>query len=214
MSQPAPEAPKQEEKKAEEPKKEEKTEEPKKEVKPTSKWTTNAWTFKKPAAADASKADASKAAQDDAVDDSHKEAPSAAAEQPNVDQDEEELFADKVLLYRLDSESKEWKERGSGVMKVLKNIKTGQCRCLMRRNQTFRVCCNHFILPHMELKESKGTDRAFMWAATDYADGPDGSKDVLTIKLKSAEVAQQFKKAFDDARKFNAEILKKQEKKE
>ncbi|OHS93154.1 RanBP1 domain containing protein [Tritrichomonas foetus] len=152
------------------------------------------------------------AAQEDAnaVDDSHKEAPSTAADQPDPDEGEEQLFGEKAMLYRFDKEGNEWKERGVGFMKILKNKETNRCRVLMRRNQTFRVCANHFVLPHMELKPHSGSDRALIWSATDFADGTE-SHDVLSIRFRTPEITQEFKKAFEQARAINEEELKKVE---
>jgi Ran-binding protein 1 len=144
------------------------------------------------------------------VDDSHKEAPSTAAEQKDPDENEDKLFGDKALLYRFDKASSDWKERGSGFMKILKSKENGRCRILMRRFQTFRVCANHFILPYMELKPHSGSERAFIWQATDFADGQE-SRDVLSVKFKNAEIAQEFKKAFEQAKQVNKTILDAQE---
>lgn len=145
-----------------------------------------------------------------AVDDSHKEAAPAAAEQPDPDAGEEKLYGEKAMLYRFDKSSNDWKERGVGFIKILKNIETGRCRILMRRNQTFRVCANHFILPHMELKPHTGSDRALIWSANDYADGAE-SHDVLSVRFRTPEIAQEFKKAFEEARAINKAALEKLE---
>ncbi|KAH0785396.1 E3 SUMO-protein ligase RanBP2 [Histomonas meleagridis] len=151
-------------------------------------------------------------AQDDAnaVDDSHKEAPSTV-EQEDPDAGEDKLFGDKAILYRFDSTSKEWKERGVGFIKILKSKETGRCRILMRRNQTFRVCANHYILPQMELKSHAGNERALIWTATDFADGTE-SHDVLSVRFKTAEITQEFKKKFEEARQINKEQIEKMEK--
>ena len=210
MSEPAKEAPKETPKAEEKPK-----ETPKAEEKPKSKFALGSKfggafgkITPKPAA---DKAAANKA--EEAVDDSHTEAPSSAAEQVDPDQGEDSLFNDKAMLYRFDKTNNEWKERGVGFMKILKNKETKRCRILMRRNQTFKVCANHFILPHMELKPNAGSDRALMWNAVDFADGEE-SHDVLSVKFKNAEVAQAFKKAFEEGKAINQELMKKEEKKE
>ena len=147
-------------------------------------------------------------AQDDAnaVDDSHKEAPSTAAEEKDADADEDKMFEEKAMLYRFDKVGSDWKERGSGVLKILKNKETQRCRILMRRNQTYKVCANHYILPHLELKPHTGSDRAMIWSAVDFADGTE-SHEVLSVKFRSAEVAQEFKKAFEEAKANNKKIL-------
>ena len=91
-------------------------------------------------------------------------------------------------------------------MKILKNKDSKMCRILMRRNQTFRVCANHYILPYMELKPNAGSDRALIWSAVDYADGA-SSHDVLSVKFRTAEVAQNYKKVFEDAKAQNQVLL-------
>ena len=151
--------------------------------------------------------------KDTPVDDSTTEAPSTAAEQVDPDVGEEKLFEDKAVLYRFDATSKEWKERGQGYMKVLKSKENGKCRILMRRAQTFKICANHYVLPHMEIKPNQGSDRALIWNAVDFADGTE-SHDTLSVRFKSPEVTNAFKAAFEKARKDNEEILKNEEKKE
>jgi len=142
-----------------------------------------------------------------AVDDSQTEVAPSSVEQADPDEGEETLFTEKAMLYRFDKANNDWKERGVGYMKVLKNHETGRCRVLMRRNQTFRVCANHFVLPHMELKPHAGNDRALIWSALDFADGAE-SHDTLSVRFRTAEIAASFKKAFENAREINAAILK------
>ena len=145
-----------------------------------------------------------------AVDDSHIEAAPSAVDQVDPDEGEETLFHEKSMLYRFDKTNNDWKERGVGFMKILKNKESSRCRVLMRRNQTFRVCSNHFILPHMELKPHTGNDRALIWNAVDFADGAE-SHDTLSVRFRTAEIAASFKKAFETGREINALLLKQEE---
>lgn len=148
------------------------------------------------------------APQEEAADDSHMEAPSTVDGEANADAGEEQMFSEKAVLYRYDGKAGEWKERGQGFMKILKNTESGKFRVLMRRAQTFRVCANHFILPQMELKPHAGSDRALIWNAIDFADGEE-SHDTLTVKFKNAEICGKFKEAFDNGKTANAAILEK-----
>jgi Ran-binding protein 1 len=47
-------------------------------------------------------------------------------------------------LYRFAAESKEWKERGTGDVKLLKNTTSGKVRLVMRQEKTNKLVLNHF----------------------------------------------------------------------
>jgi Ran-binding protein 1 len=145
-------------------------------------------------------------ADDGPADDSTKEAPSSVAE-AETEPGEDKLFGEKAILYRFDREAKDWKERGAGVIRILKNQTTGRCRILMRRNQTYRVCANHFVLPALELKPNPSNDKALIWHAQDFADVPTGQAETLSVRFKTAEIAAAFKAAFEDAKAQNAALL-------
>ena len=51
------------------------------------------------------------------------------------EEDEDVLFSERSKLFRFASETKEWKERGLGEFKVLRNKATRKIRFLMRREQ-------------------------------------------------------------------------------
>lgn len=50
----------------------------------------------------------------------------------------------RAKLFRFDKESKEWKERGTGDVRLLKHKETKKVRLVMRRDKTLKVCANHF----------------------------------------------------------------------
>lgn len=49
----------------------------------------------------------------------------------------------KSKLYRFVKEGNQWKERGVGVVKLLKHKETGKVRLVMRQNKTLKICANH-----------------------------------------------------------------------
>ena len=56
------------------------------------------------------------------------------------------LFSRRAKLFRFDSEldPPEWKERGTGTVKILKHKKSELIRVLMRRDKTLKICANHY----------------------------------------------------------------------
>jgi len=118
--------------------------------------------------------------------------------------DEEELFKIRAKLYRYAHECNppEWKERGTGDVKLLKHEENLTVRLLMRRDKTIKVCANHLILPWMELKPNCGSDKAWIWKVqADYADN-ECKSETLAIKFSNKENAQKFESAFEKARQW------------
>lgn len=119
-----------------------------------------------------------------------------------LEEDEEELFKMRAKLYRFASENDppEWKERGTGDVKLLKHKEKGTIRLLMRRDRTLKICANHHIVPMMELKPNAGSDRAWVWnTLADYADECP-KPELLAIRFLNAENAQKFKVKFDECK--------------
>lgn len=75
-----------------------------------------------------------------------------------------------TLYCRHDNESKQWKERGVGEIKILKHKKSGRCRVLMRREQVLKICANHYIASEMTLNPLKTSDKAWCWYANDFSE--------------------------------------------
>ncbi|KAM9330022.1 ran-specific GTPase-activating protein [Gastrophryne carolinensis] len=119
-----------------------------------------------------------------------------------LEEDEEELFKMRAKLFRFASENDppEWKERGTGDVKLLKHKERGTIRLLMRRDKTLKICANHHITPAMELKPNAGSDRAWVWNTyADYADEAP-KPELLAIRFLNAENAQKFKVKFEECR--------------
>ncbi|XP_051938022.1 E3 SUMO-protein ligase RanBP2 isoform X1 [Hippocampus zosterae] len=114
------------------------------------------------------------------------------------EEDEEELFCNRAKLFRFDMETKEWKERGIGNVKILKHITTAKIRILMRREQVLKVCANHYITTDMKLKPNSGSDKSWVWNAIDYADEQPNSEQ-LAIRFKTIDEALLFKSRFEEA---------------
>eukprot|EP00166_Cyanidium_caldarium_P003014 ctg_289.g176 len=122
------------------------------------------------------------------------------------EEDEEAVDKFRAKLYRFDKEMKEWKERGTGEVKFLRHRETRKVRLLMRRQQTLKICANHFIHPAMELEENVGSDRSWVWTAVDYAD-EERDEAVLAIRFKDSETAARFREVFNAQREHMRQQL-------
>ena len=60
------------------------------------------------------------------------------------EEDEDVQFKIRAKLFRFDKESKEWKERGTGDVRILKQKETKKVRLVMRRDKTLKVCAIHY----------------------------------------------------------------------
>ncbi|KAG5729711.1 Ran-specific GTPase-activating protein 1 [Termitomyces sp. T112] len=127
-------------------------------------------------------------------------------ETKTMEEDEEVLFKMRAKLFRFDSESTEWKERGTGDVRLLSHKETRKVRLVMRRDKTLKVCANHVITSDMKLQPNIGSDRSWVWkVAADYSETPPTSE-TLAIRLANAENANQFKAKFEEAQANNAKL--------
>ncbi|EFN86648.1 ran-specific GTPase-activating protein isoform X1 [Harpegnathos saltator] len=122
----------------------------------------------------------------------------------NNEEDEIEMLKLRAKLYRYDTSSNpaEWKERGTGEVKLLRHKVKNTVRVVMRRDKTLKICANHFVTPWMELKPNCGSDRAWVWSVlADYAD-EQLKPELLAIRFANAENALVWKEAFEKAKKI------------
>ena len=72
----------------------------------------------------------------------------------------------------------------------------------MRRDQVFRVCCNHMITPDMRLVKKADAQNAWSWYTPLDATEEVPRPEKFTIKFKTQEIADKFKEAFDACQKL------------
>jgi Ran-binding protein 1 len=122
------------------------------------------------------------------------------------EEDEVPRFKMRAKLFRFESSTKEWKERGTGDVKLLAHKETKRVRLVMRRDKTLKVCANHAITSDMRLQPNIGSDRSWVWkVAADYAESPP-SAETLAIRFANSDHAGHFKTAFEDAQKQNVDL--------
>ncbi|XP_047312651.1 ran-binding protein 1 homolog a-like [Impatiens glandulifera] len=104
------------------------------------------------------------------------------------EEDEDAILDLKSKLYRFDTQ---WKERGTGTVKLLKHRQTGKVRLVMRQSKTLKICANHYVLPTMSVQEHAGNDKSCVWHAADYADG-EVKDEMFCIRFASVENCKTF----------------------
>ncbi|CAD6885554.1 unnamed protein product [Tilletia controversa] len=123
------------------------------------------------------------------------------------EEDENVLFKIRAKLFRFEKDTKEWKERGTGDVRLLENKATNKVRLVMRRDKTLKVCANHYVTSDMKLSPNVGSDRSWVWNVTaDVSDG-EANAETLAIRFANSENAQTFKTAFEDAQVKNKKAL-------
>ena len=115
--------------------------------------------------------------------------------------EEDCIFQQMSMLYRFDASEQGWKTRGKGNIKLMRHRVTQQVRLVLREDKTLKVRMNHKVNPLVELKANG--DKAWVWATTDYSEGPEGAEQTFTVKFSTAEFAKEFKAKHDEARHAN-----------
>jgi len=122
------------------------------------------------------------------------------------EEEDEVIFKMRAKLFRFDAALSEWKERGTGDVRLLRNRQSKKVRLVMRRDKTLKVCANHTITSDMQLQPNIGSDRSWVWkVAADYTEDPP-TAETLAIRFANSDNAGQFKTNFEEAREANAKL--------
>lgn len=164
------------------------------------------------AAQDTSAADAADAGDDDAAPEEECQAEFKPVvqldevETSTGEEDETSLLELKCKLYRFDTNSNEWKERGIGMVKMLQHKENQKVRLLMRQDKTLKIRANHIVMPNAKLQEHSGSDKAWVWSTVDFAEG-EQKVELFCIRFGTPEKAQEFKKKFEEVVEINADLI-------
>ncbi|KAH6804710.1 RAN binding protein 1 [Perilla frutescens var. frutescens] len=113
------------------------------------------------------------------------------------EENEDVLLDLKAKLYRFDKEGNQWKERGVGMVKLLKHKETSKIRLVMRQNKTLKICANHLVLPTMSVQEHHGNEKSCVWHAADFSDG-ELKEETFCIRFASVENCKSFKDKIEE----------------
>ncbi|XP_062181062.1 ran-binding protein 1 homolog a-like [Phragmites australis] len=108
------------------------------------------------------------------------------------EEDEDVLLDMKAKLYRFDKDGNQWKERGTGTVKLLKHKESGKVRLVMRQAKTLKICANHIVISTTKMQEHAGSDKSCVWHAADFADG-ELKEEMFAIRFGSVENCKKFK---------------------
>lgn len=70
------------------------------------------------------------------------------------------------------------------------------CRVLMRREQVLKICLNHVLSAEIEYRSKD--DKTWLFCAPDFSEG-EINRQQFCLRFKTAELAQAFKKAVENA---------------
>ena len=118
------------------------------------------------------------------------------------EEDEQVMFSHRAKLYRFVAEEKQWRERGIGDIRLLRNVTSGEMRVLMRRDQVLKLCANHQITTEMSLQPNAGSDRSWVWSTNaDFSEG-ECKTERLAVRFKNEDIARQFKEMFEECQEM------------
>ena len=106
----------------------------------------------------------------------------------------------RVKLYRFRDE---WKERGAGWGRLLRDNDKKSISLLMRQDQTKKIVANFIISDQIDLKPMAGNAKAWTWYCMDYSEDESGSKELLACRFKELDHKQEFKDKIEAAVIFN-----------
>ena len=67
-----------------------------------------------------------------------------------------------MLFYRFNAPTNEWKERGTGEIKILVHKETKAARLVMRRDYVLNLCANHMIPAGTNLIPAMNSNKAWV----------------------------------------------------
>jgi E3 SUMO-protein ligase RanBP2 len=93
------------------------------------------------------------------------------------------VFSQRAKLFRYSPETKEWKERGVGELKILHHRENGTYRLLMRREQVHKLVLNQLITASLSLSHLATSSNAWCWAGMNFAEG-ESNLEELAVRFK------------------------------
>ena len=104
------------------------------------------------------------------------------------------VWKGKGKILRLDEGENQWKERGQGDAKIMRNkLNPKRHMFLLRREGIGKLAAQHDILKGMNVKPHPQNDKFLLWTAVkDYSEDDEGWEESFLIKFPTKEVADEF----------------------
>lgn len=107
------------------------------------------------------------------------------------------LFKAKAKCYRFDEGDNEWKERGTGEIRILKNKDSGKVRILHRWDGVPKLGVQMNLADCGPLAPHSGGDKAWVWTGMDYSEDEDATRETIAARFQNPEIALKFKEYFE-----------------
>lgn len=120
---------------------------------------------------------------------------------------EEPQFNMRGKLFTFDKESREWKQRGTGEISLLKHKETGKTRFFVRRAKNLQIVANHDVDPEMKLTPGARCDRSWVWHAPVGVSEAEPGVFGVAVRFGYAVDANCFKEAFINAQQENGRLF-------
>ena len=104
------------------------------------------------------------------------------------------IYKQRIKLYRFSKE--EWKERGVGNCKMMRNDADKKIRFVMRQEKTLKVIANFALsaAPMCVLTNMNNNEKAYMWSCGDCSDKAEGEVTKLAARFQNVDAAKDFAK--------------------
>jgi len=103
------------------------------------------------------------------------------------DENELKLFEHRAKIYRFQSETKEWKERGVGNIVILQDKSNPmKMRVVMWRERVLKPACNFNLTSKIKVDYYQMNKKIVTWSAIDFADS-EGTPEIFTCRFGTEE---------------------------
>eukprot|EP00806_Schmidingerella_arcuata_P003789 Macronucleus_4436.p1 GENE.Macronucleus_4436~~Macronucleus_4436.p1 ORF type:complete len:193 (+),score=85.84 Macronucleus_4436:1-579(+) len=112
------------------------------------------------------------------------------------------LMKIRAKLFRWRDE--QWKERGIGNAKLMRDRAEKKIRFIMRQEKTLKPVANFIVseAPQCVLKPMPNAEKAYVWFVQDFSEG-EAQVEKFAIRLRTLEDAEQFKSKLEASQEFN-----------